>query len=120
MPAKAEHVRKEARHEPEYCQKALHRHPFCPCAVPGIYFFCPDVYKRQGPDSVTYKYFIEEAGCPTVFPFTAGSGSYTVMAFQNISGDRYASLFSQVIDVELENDFLPFLYPCLLYTSRCV
>lgn len=33
------------------------------------------------------------------------------MAFQNISGDRYASLFSQVIDVELENDFLPFLYP---------
>lgn len=64
-----------------------------------------------GPDSVTYKYFIEEAGCPTVFPFTAGSGSYTVMAFQNISGDRYASLFSQVIDVELENDFLPFLYP---------
>ena len=64
-----------------------------------------------GPDNVTYKYFIEEAGCPTVFPFTAGSGSYTVMAFQNISGDQYASLFSQVIDVELENDFLPFLYP---------
>ena len=64
-----------------------------------------------GPDSVTYKYFIEEADAPTVFPFTAGSGSYTIMAFQNISGDQYASLFSQVIDVELKDDFLPFLYP---------
>lgn len=64
-----------------------------------------------GPDSVTYKYFIEETDTPTVFPFTAGSGSYTIMAFQNISGDQYASLFSQVIDVELENEFLPFLYP---------
>ena len=64
-----------------------------------------------GPDNVTYKYFIEEADSPTVFPFTSGSGSYTLMAFQNISGDQYASLFSQVIDVELTNDFLPFLYP---------
>ena len=64
-----------------------------------------------GPDNVTYKYFIEEADSPTVFPFTAGSGSYTLMAFQNISEDQYASLFSQVIDVELTNDFLPFLYP---------
>ena len=63
-----------------------------------------------GPDNVTYKYFIEEADSPTVFPFTAGSGSYTLMAFQNISEDQYASLFSQVIDVELTNDFLPFLY----------
>ena len=67
-----------------------------------------------GPDNVTYKYFIEEADSPTVFPFTAGSGSYTLMAFQNISEDQYASLFSQVIDVELTNDFLPFLYPNLI------
>ena len=71
-----------------------------------------------GPDSVTYKYFIEEAGCPTVFPFTAGSGSYTVMAFQNISGDQYASLFSQVIDVELFLFSIPISMWILLRTAR--
>ena len=47
MSAKAEHVRKEARHEPESCQKTLCRHPFCPCAVPGIYFFCPGCHSAR-------------------------------------------------------------------------
>lgn len=64
-----------------------------------------------GPDGITYKYFIEAANVPTVFPFTAGSGSYTILAFQNITADQYASLFSHIVDVELENEFLPFLYP---------
>lgn len=64
-----------------------------------------------GPDGVTYKYFIDETNKPTVFPLTAGNGSYAILAFQNITADQYASLFSQVINVELQNEFLPFLYP---------
>ena len=64
-----------------------------------------------GPDGITYKYFLEQPETETVFPLTAGSGTYTVLAFENVTEDRYASLFAQTMEVELENDFLPFLYP---------
>ena len=64
-----------------------------------------------GPDGITYKYFLEEANVETVFPLTAGSGTYTVMAFENVTADQYASLFSEMLEVEIANEFLPFLYP---------
>lgn len=64
-----------------------------------------------GPDGITYKYFLEKTQEETVFPLTAGSGTYTIMAFENVIDDRYASLFAQTVDVTLANDFLPFLYP---------
>lgn len=64
-----------------------------------------------GPDGETYKYFMETADVTTVFPFTAGDGAYLVLAFENVGNDQYASLFSYSLNVELENEFLPFLYP---------
>ena len=64
-----------------------------------------------GPDQIEYKYFLEEPDTYTAFPFTAGSGSYIVLAFENIGGDQYASLLSYSVTVDLANDFLPFLYP---------
>jgi len=64
-----------------------------------------------GPDGITYKYFLEETEKETVFPLTAGSGTYTVLAFENVIDDRYASLFAQTMEVKLTSDFLPFLYP---------
>lgn len=64
-----------------------------------------------GPDGITYKYFIEEINVPSVFPLTAGSGNYMVLAFQNITGDQYSPLFCHEISVELASEFLPFLYP---------
>lgn len=64
-----------------------------------------------GPDNVTYKYFLESSEESAVFPFTAGSGDYMVLAIENIYGDQYASLFSYSVNVTLENEFLPFLYP---------
>jgi transglutaminase-like putative cysteine protease len=64
-----------------------------------------------GPDDVVYKYFLEVADELTTFPFTAGSGNYLILAFENVGGDQYASLFSYSLEVELESDFLPFLYP---------
>ncbi|MCD8337857.1 MAG: transglutaminase-like domain-containing protein [Lachnospiraceae bacterium] len=65
----------------------------------------------SGPDGVTYKYFVETANEVVTFPLTAGDGSYVVLGYENIADDEYASLFSYVLDVELDSEFLPFLYP---------
>lgn len=64
-----------------------------------------------GPDQIIYKYFLETANSSTVLPFTAGSGTYIVLAFENVGNDQYASLLSHSLSVELKNEFLPFLYP---------
>ena len=64
-----------------------------------------------GPDNIIYKYFLDTADVCTTFPFTAGDGDYLVLAFENIGNDQYASLFSYSLSVQLENEFLPFLYP---------
>ena len=64
-----------------------------------------------GPDGVNYKYFIEPSEKYIPITFTGGDGSYVVSAFENIEGDQYASLFSEVVDVTLEDEFLPYMYP---------
>lgn len=64
-----------------------------------------------GPDEISYKYFLEEPDQLTVFPLTAGDGEYIVLAYEQISDDQYSSLFTYALDVSLENEFLPFLYP---------
>lgn len=64
-----------------------------------------------GPDNVTYKYFLDTPGTYTAFPLTAGSGTYIILGYENISGNQYASLFNYTVDVELDSEFLPFLYP---------
>lgn len=64
-----------------------------------------------GPDEIIYKYFLESPDSTAVFPFTAGSGPYLILAFEDIGNGQYASLFSYSLDVALENEFLPFLYP---------
>lgn len=64
-----------------------------------------------GPDNVIYNYFLETPDTSAVFPFTAGDGNYIVLAFENVGGDQYVSLFSYSLAVELENEFLPYLYP---------
>lgn len=64
-----------------------------------------------GPDGITYKYFVEGPDNSAVFPITAGDGDYLILAFENVTGDQYASLFSESVSVKLENEFLPFLYP---------
>lgn len=65
----------------------------------------------SGPDGVTYKYFIETADKVVTFPLTAGDGSYVILGFENIVDDEYTTLFSDVQTVELDSEFLPFLYP---------
>ena len=64
-----------------------------------------------GSDNVCYKYFLTEADSWTAFPITAGNGTYLVLAYQEISDGQYASLFSYSLNVTLDSEFYPFLYP---------
>lgn len=61
-----------------------------------------------GPDEVAYTYDLH--GDYETFPLTAGSGSYTVGVFENIEGTSYSTLFTQTIDVKIDDEFGPYLY----------
>ncbi len=62
-----------------------------------------------GPDRVTYTYNIlsEEA----VIPITAGNGAYTATIFENISDNQYSTLFATELNLNVTNQFGPYLYP---------
>ena len=63
-----------------------------------------------GPDQNCYTYLITEYGNYTAFPLTAGNGSYSIQVMENIGGDSYVLSLEQTVDVQIENEFLPFLY----------
>lgn len=67
----------------------------------------------KAPNGVTYTYLISEKEELQTFPFSGGDGTYQISIFECVSAedDLYALVFSQSIDVSLENEFLPFLYP---------
>lgn len=62
------------------------------------------------PEQVTYSYFIQGAA-ETVIPLSGGNGDYSLTAYEQVSGEQYAALFGDTFHVEMENSFLPFLYP---------
>ena len=64
-----------------------------------------------GPDTVVYKYFVEQADPQAVFPLTGGDGLYLLDVYENIQGDQYAALMNNSFEVKMENEYLPFLYP---------
>lgn len=45
------------------------------------------------------------------YPLNMGDGTYSVKAYENLSDDEYALLYSLDIEVSLDNEFTPFLYP---------
>lgn len=61
-------------------------------------------------NGTVYSYFINP-GESAVIPFSNGSGDYQVCCYQQIDGTQYAALFANTLEVSLENEFLPFLYP---------
>ena len=65
----------------------------------------------NGEDGVSYKYFLPSADTYVALPITAGSGSYQIDGYENISGNEYASLFHETLNIQLNNELLPFLYP---------
>ncbi len=64
-----------------------------------------------GPDGDCYTYLISDRGNYNVFPLSAGDGTYSLQVLENVSGDSYIICLDASIDVALENEFDPFLYP---------
>jgi hypothetical protein len=61
--------------------------------------------------STVYTYNLNAEDRYEVFPFSEGSGMYSVKVFENVTGNNYAQVASQNINVTLSDQFAPFLYP---------
>jgi len=74
-----------------------------------------------GANTSPYTYLLDNYGNYSVYPLTGGNGVYTISINEQVEGDMYAVIFSQDIDVTIDDDFLPFLYPNVYvdFTSRC-
>jgi translation elongation factor P/translation initiation factor 5A len=64
-----------------------------------------------GSSSVKYTYNLGSDGSFVTYPLSDGNGQYSVGVYKNVSGTKYSLLFSQKIDVELKDEFAPFLRP---------
>lgn len=72
---------------------------------------CPKIKLRiTGLDEIVYTYDLHP-GDYEVFPLTSGDGQYKITIYENISGTSYATCLFDTIDVTLEDEFSPFLYP---------
>ena len=67
--------------------------------------------KIQIAKSTTYTYDLNARDAYEVFPFTEGSGTYSIKIFENVSGNQYAQVMSQNVSVSLSDEFAPFLRP---------
>ena len=56
-------------------------------------------------------YDVPTDGTPIIAPLTFGNGAYTFRVMQNTSGNNYVELARVEVDVELENEFAPYLRP---------
>lgn len=63
------------------------------------------------PDQSCYTYLISDRGAYDTFPLTAGNGSYALQVLENVAGDTYTVSLAQSINVSIEDEFPPFLYP---------
>lgn len=63
----------------------------------------------QGPET-TYSYNLP-VGEWTVFPLSDGNGSYRVGVYENTTGNRYATVLIAEFEVQLQDEFAPFLRP---------
>lgn len=62
-------------------------------------------------DKLTYTYDLVPDGSWNVFPVSSGDGHYVIGVYSNIEATMYAEVFSTELDVVLEDEFGPFLYP---------
>ncbi|MBQ8306214.1 MAG: transglutaminase domain-containing protein [Blautia sp.] len=62
------------------------------------------------PEGINYSYFLEPQET-AVIPFSGGSGNYQLVCYEQVAGSQYAAMLSKQLEIELENEFLPFLYP---------
>ena len=65
----------------------------------------------DSPQGTRFQYHLNTDGSWEVFPFSDGDGRYTVSVFEQISGNRFAMVNTVVVNVNLTNEFAPFLRP---------
>ncbi len=65
----------------------------------------------QKGEGTKYTYDLNARDAYEVFPLTDGNGTYSVKVYENTTGTKYSTALGRGIDVQLVNDFLPFLYP---------
>lgn len=70
-----------------------------------------DKIKVQITNGTTYTYDLPGRGTYDTFPFSEGSGSYTIKVYEHVSGNQYSLAFSKSLSVSLDNDHVAFLYP---------
>ncbi|MDO4566813.1 MAG: transglutaminase-like domain-containing protein [Oscillospiraceae bacterium] len=58
-----------------------------------------------------YTYDLKNDGTPEIFPLNMGDGEYSFRVMENISGTKYAELWSETRAVSLASEFEPFLRP---------
>lgn len=63
------------------------------------------------PEGVKYTYLMSRQGQLETFPLTGGSGSYQMTVYENVSGDEYAAVLTQTLDITVNDEFKPYLYP---------
>lgn len=63
----------------------------------------------KGP-TTTYTYTIQPEEWET-FPLSDGNGSYQITVFENVEGKKYAAVVALSLNVELKDEFAPFLRP---------
>ena len=63
----------------------------------------------KGPGGTQYQYNLRTDGEYETFPLSDGSGSYSVGVYRNISGAQYSTVLSCSVNVELADEFAPFL-----------
>ena len=71
-----------------------------------------------------YNYDLPSDGTPTIYPLQSGDGSYVFRALANTAGTNYAEIYSTQAEVQLDDEFQPFLRPSQYVDysegSRCV
>ena len=65
------------------------------------------------PDGTEYTYPVTVVGDYAVYPLPGGNGSYKVTLLESVSVDDnlYAVSFTQDLDVQITDEFAPFLHP---------
>lgn len=66
---------------------------------------------RVSSGEMTYTYDLNGEGEFEVFPLQMGSGTYRVGVYEQVKGSQYQSVSSISFDVEIADEFLPYLYP---------
>ena len=66
----------------------------------------------KGPNNPEkYTYYLRTDGNYDVLPLSDGNGKYLISVHKNISGTTYADILSASVNVQLSDDFAPFLRP---------